>query len=159
MKLPENIYIREATIEEDSIVAEHFYQMWLDIGFPEDSIDSSWLNITLEYIDYARQKLYYRAYVAEVDSKIVGSGSCQLFAGLYPLILEEKYRKYGYIWGIYVEKAFRDRGIGKKLTAQTVDYLKSLGCTRAILNASPQGKPLYDRLGFLPSNQMHLDLS
>jgi GNAT superfamily N-acetyltransferase len=69
-----------------------------------------------------------------------------------------QYRKYGYIWGVYVEPAYRKQGIAKQLTSATVNYLKAVGCTRAVLNASPLGKPVYESLGFSNSNAMQLDL-
>ena len=59
---------------------------------------------------------------------------------------------------VHVEKAFRRRGIGKLLTNTAIDYLKSINCTKAVLHASPQGKPVYENLNFIPSNQMHLDI-
>ena len=149
--------IRLSTPQEDEIVAEHFYRMWLDLDFPRDAIASNWQDITLKYIENARQNLQYRAFVAEVDSSIVGSASCQLFDGLYPWIFKPESRQYGYIWGVYVEKSYRDRGIGKQLTSRAREYLESVGCTRVVLHASPQGKPVYDRLGFVASNQMHFD--
>ena len=153
-----NLYIKTATPQEDLIIAEHFYQMWLDLDFNEDSLASDWQETTLKYIHNARQNLQYQAFIAEVEGQIVGSAGCQLFDGLYPCIFQAEFRQYGYIWGVYVEKSYRHRGIGTQLTSRTMDYLKSIGCTRAILNASPQGKPIYDRLGFIPSNYMHFDL-
>ena len=154
---PNNLHIRAANLQEDDILADHFYRMWLDLGFDEDSISSDWKDIILQYIQNARQNLHYQAFIAEIEGNIVGSAGCQLFDGLYPWIFKRECRQYGYIWGVYVEKSYRDRGIGKKLTGRTTEYLKSLGCIRAVLHASPQGKPVYDRLGFIPSNQMHLD--
>ncbi len=154
-----NIKIRETTPKEDSIIAEHFYQMWLDIGAPEKFIKSNHRNMTLDFIKQARQNLFYKGFVAEEDNLIVGSASCQLFTGLYSLILEEEYRKYGYIWGVYVEPSYRRKGIAKQLTNATVEHLKSINCTKAILNASPAGKPVYENLGFSPSNAMQLDLT
>ena len=150
--------IATATPQEDSLVANHFYRMWLDIGCDKDSLAADWEEITLKYIHHARQNLQYQAFIAEIEGKIVGSAGCQLFDGLYPQIIKAESRLYGYIWGVYVEKAYRDRGIGKQLTIQTKDYLKSIGCTKAVLHASPQGKPVYERIGFISSNQMHFDL-
>ncbi len=154
-----NINIRETIPKEDSIIAEHFYRMWLDVGAPEKSIKPNHRDLTLEFIQQARQNLFYKGFVAEVDNLIVGSASCQLFTGLYSLILEEEYRKYGYIWGVYVEPPHRRKGIAKQLTNATIEHLKSINCTKAILNASPAGKPVYESLGFSPSNTMQLDLS
>lgn len=159
MQISGTIRIREASSLEDSLIAQHFYQMWRDNDVATHSIQSNWHDITLQFIDRARRELYYQAFVAEVDGYAIASVSCQLFAGLYPDILEAQYRKYGYIWGVYVEPSHRGQGIAKKLTLQACNYLKSLGCTRAILHASPSGKPVYDRLGFSQSNEMRLDLT
>jgi GNAT superfamily N-acetyltransferase len=89
--------------------------MWQDIIFA-DSVKSDWQEITLEFIEQVRQNLSYQAFVAEVDSKVVGSVGCQLFAGLYPNVLTKQYRKSGYIRGVYVEPAYRRQGIAKQLT-------------------------------------------
>lgn len=151
--------IRAATPEEDFLIADHFRQMWLDLDIPEATIEPDWLNITLQYIQQARQTLSYQAFVATVQGQVIGSASCQRFAGLYPLILKPEQRNYGYIWGVYVEPAHRKQGIATHLTQCTIDYLKSIGCTQAILNASPLGKPVYDRLGFVPTNAMQLNLA
>ena len=153
-----NIYVREASLQEDALIAEHFYQMWLDNEIPADSIEPDWLNITLQFIEEARQQLFYKAFVAEVDNRVIGSASCQIFGGLYPHILKAEYRKYGYIWGVYVEPHYRGQGIAKKLTSTAVAHLKSIGCTRVILHASPLGKPVYSSLGFSQTNEMRLDL-
>ncbi|MBW4623042.1 MAG: GNAT family N-acetyltransferase [Cyanosarcina radialis HA8281-LM2] len=150
--------IRAANREEDNIIAKHFYHLWRDNDVPIESINSDWLEIVIKFIDRARQELAYKAFIAEIDGAIVGSVGCQIFDGLYPLALADSHRKYGYIWGVYVEPSYRRQGIAKKLTMQAIDRLKDLGCTRAILHASPSGKPLYSSLGFSESNEMRLDL-
>ncbi|WP_416674807.1 GNAT family N-acetyltransferase [Egbenema bharatensis] len=156
------VQVRIADLEEDLLLAEHFYQMWLDLEIPPDAIDPDWRTVICQFMIQARQNLNYRAFVAEVeegsDRRVVGSVGCQLYAGLYPNILQPSYRQYGYIWGVYVEPAYRRQGIATQLTATAIDYLKSIHCTRAILNASPLGQPVYERLGFKESNVMQLEL-
>ena len=154
----QNINIREESPQEDCVIAKHFHQLWLDNEVPADSIQSNLLEITIQFIEHARLKLHYKAFVAEVNGTVIGSVSCQLFAGLYPHVLAQQYRKYGYIWGVYVEPPHRGQGLAKKLTVMAIDYLKSLSCTRVILHASPLGKPVYSSLGFSHSNEMRLDL-
>ncbi|MBE9199289.1 MULTISPECIES: GNAT family N-acetyltransferase [unclassified Nodularia (in: cyanobacteria)] len=158
MLTEQQITIREAIPPEDALIAQHFYQMWQDIGVPDEAMNSNYLDITLEFITQARQDLFYQAFVAQVDDVIVGSASCQLFSGLYPNVMTAEYRKFGYIWGVYVEPVYRKQGIAKKLTNSAVAHLKAIGCTRVVLNASPSGKPVYSSLGFLESNAMQLDL-
>ena len=158
MLTEKHITIREATSKEDSLVAKHSYQMWLDIGVDESNIDLDWQNIILKFIEVARRDLFYKAFVAEVDNTVVGSASCQLFAGLYPNVFKDEYRKFGYIWGVYVEQSYRKQGIAKSLTNRAIEYLKVIGCTRVLLNASPSGKAVYSSLGFSEGNVMQLDL-
>ncbi|MEM7064926.1 MAG: hypothetical protein AAF572_17425 [Cyanobacteria bacterium P01_B01_bin.77] len=38
-------------------------------------------------------------------------------------------------------------------------YLKSIGCTRAVLHASATGKLVYERLDYVDSNEMVLNLT
>ena len=144
----ENINIRVANPQENHLIAKHLYLMWQDIGVPNNYIESNWLEITKEYIDKARQQLFYQGFIADLNNTIVGSVSCQIWAGLYPNILKPEYRKQGYIWGVYVERDYRRQGIAKKLMGEAIAYLKSIDCTKVILHASPQGKPLYSHLGF-----------
>ena len=154
------IRIREASLDDDALIARHFYQLWRDNDVPDNSIRSDWLEIILRFIDRARRDLFYKAFVAEIgDGSVVGSASCQLFAGLYPDALAEQYRKYGYIWGVYVEPPYRRQGIAKQLTCRAIAHLQSLHCTRVILHASVSGKPVYSSLGFSESNEMRLDLN
>lgn len=157
--MEQTIYIRPATPSDDSLIAQHFYQLWRDNSVPEDLIEANWQDIVLQFIDRARRDLDYKAWVAEGEDQRVGSVGCQLFSGLYPNALKAECRKYGYIWGVYVEPPYRGQGIARKLTERAIAYLKSLGCTQAILHASASGKPVYDRLGFTVSNEMQLDLN
>lgn len=152
------VNFRIATPEDDLIIARHFYQLWQDNNVPQSAIAQNWQEDIIEFIKYARSQLNYQAFIAEVEEQIVGSVSCQLFAGLYPIPFVETYRKSGYIWGVYVDAEYRRQGIGSKLTEMAVAYLKSINCTRVILHASPSGMPVYSKLGFVANNEMRLDL-
>jgi ribosomal protein S18 acetylase RimI-like enzyme len=152
------IQFREALPQDDEVIAYHFYQLWRDNDVPVTAIDPNWQDIIFQFLAESRRELDYRAFVAVIEGKIIGSAGCQRFAGLYPLALAPSYRQLGYIWGVYVEPDYRRRGIAKHLTQMTIAHLKSLGCTRAVLHASPSGKPVYTCLGFIGNNEMRLDL-
>lgn len=66
--------LKEGSPYKDVLVARHFYQMWLDNKIPADSIQSNW-KVILQVINYARQDLYHRAFVTEVDDTVVRSAS------------------------------------------------------------------------------------
>jgi ribosomal protein S18 acetylase RimI-like enzyme len=149
---------KPAAPDADPIIARHFYQLWRDNEIAETDILPDWQQQVEQFIAKARQDLAFQGFVVEVDQQIVGSTSCQRFAGLYPLVLAPNLRNYGYIWGVYVEPAYRRQGFGRRLTQLAVNHLRSLGCTHALLHASPTGRPVYAQLGFLPTNEMRLDL-
>jgi GNAT superfamily N-acetyltransferase len=149
---------RKAIASDDESIAEHFYNIWLDNGLtPENLLPNAKIEV-LSFIQNAREQHSYQAFVAEVDQTIVGSAGSQLFGGLYPMLFQPSYRKIGYIWGVYVEPDYRHQGIGRSLTQMNLDYLQTIGCTRAILHASPLGRPVYEQLGFQPNNEMLIEL-
>jgi GNAT superfamily N-acetyltransferase len=152
------VQFRAATPEEDHQIADHFFQLWQDNEVFAESLRPDQRQVTLQFIQQARQQLAYQAFVATVEHRVMGSAGGQLFAGLYPGVFADHFRKYGYIWGVYVEPTYRRRGIAKQLTHTVVDYLHSLGCTRVILHASPFGQPVYASLGFTAGNEMRLEL-
>ena len=153
-----DLIIVSASQTEYPLVAQHFYQLWLDNNVDPDCIQDDWLKTTLEFVAKARQELLFQAFIGKIDGQVVGSVSCQLFAGLYPSPFKPSFRKYGYIWNVFVESAYRRQGIGSQLTNKAIAYLRSLDCSHAILHASPYGKPVYERLGFTTKNEMILEL-
>lgn len=154
---PTFLRFRPGTPEEDAAIAQHFYRMWRDLGVDENHIQPDWLTVGLEFIDQARRTLSYQAFVAEAEGNIVGSVGGQRFAGLYPWIVSPEHRQYGYIWGVYVEPAYRNQGVATRLTQLMVDYLQGMGCTKVVLNAAPKARSLYQKLGFSESNLMELN--
>ena len=153
-----NLNIIRASSRDDELIAKHFYQLWLDNDIEPNLIQDDWLQITLEFIAKARQELLFQAFISKINDQIVGSVSCQIFAGLYPSPFKPSFRKYGYIWNVFVESEYRRQGIGNQLMNAAINYLKALECTHAILHASPHGKPVYEKLGFIPKNEMILKL-
>ena len=158
MPTQQAIQIRAAILQEDALIAEHFYQMWLDNHIAPEAIIAHWQETVLQFMRQARKELDYQAFVAQLDDRLIGSVGCQRFAGLYPNIMTAIERCDGYIWGVYVEPAFRRQEIATQLTKHAIAHLKAIGCTHAVLNASPSGKPLYTQLGFAEGNLMRLDL-
>lgn len=152
------VTIRKAFLDEDILVAQHFYHIWLDNNISPNSICVDWLEQTLNFIAQARQNLAFQTFMAVINHQVVGSASCQLFAGLYPNVFQADFRNYGYIWNVYVESSYRRQGIATLLTQTAIDHLQYLNCTHAILHASPQGKVVYENLGFVPKNEMVLEL-
>ena len=54
----------------------------------------------------------------------------------------------GWLGAIMVDGAFRRRGFGRTMTEELIGRLRSAGCHSISLEATDQGRPLYERLGF-----------
>lgn len=147
--------VREANKQDGVVVAEHLRLISLELGFPDESIQHDWQEKTIQFIERARQELSYKGFIAETKGEIIGSASCQILE-LYPMV-SKVYQK-GYIWGIYVDSAYRRQGVATQLMHQAMSYLKEIGCTKIVLHASDTGKRLYASLGYQESNEMFLSL-
>jgi GNAT superfamily N-acetyltransferase len=155
---PPVVLVRPARSTEYDLIANHFLRMWTDIGIPAEALEPDGHRRVLAFMAEAREQLAFAAFVAETAGALVASASCQLYRPPYPDVLTPGFRRDGYIWGVFVEPLWRKRGLGRRLTDATIAHLRGLGCGRAILNASAKGRPLYECMGFQPSNEMRLDL-
>jgi GNAT superfamily N-acetyltransferase len=60
----------------------------------------------------------------------------------------------GLVLNVYVDEAHRRLGVARRLMATRTDWAPGAGIVRLVLHASPDGRPLYESLGFLATNEM-----
>jgi GNAT superfamily N-acetyltransferase len=63
---------------------------------------------------------------------------------------------YGFIGDVFTERNFRGQGLATSLNRQAIEWLRAKGVTMVRLLASEVGRPLYEKLGFRPSDEMVL---
>ena len=56
----------------------------------------------------------------------------------------------GWVGVIFVDPEARGSGLGRRITRQVLNGLEARGCRTQILIASPLGRPIYEREGFVP---------
>ena len=76
-------------------------------------------------------------FAAVFDDTMVGIGGATV------------YGQFSYIGMIGVLPTFQRHGIGQAIMEYILTWLQKRGCPTALLDASPAGKPLYERLGFV----------
>lgn len=58
------------------------------------------------------------------------------------------------VLNVFTERAWRRHGIAERLMQQVIDWARTHRIARLVLHASPDGRALYERLGFAPTNEM-----
>jgi N-acetylglutamate synthase-like GNAT family acetyltransferase len=77
-------------------------------------------------------------FVAEHDGRVIGTVTTVNYQN-----------RFGWVGMVIVDPAMRRRGIGGALLERGIDYLKGIGVETVKLDATPQGKLLYDTMGFV----------
>ena len=103
----------------------------------------------------------YLAWVAvraELETEIV-AGAGMLLRPMLPRPSREGIVQglEGSIVNVYTEPAWRRLGIAARVMHEVLEYAQTNHIGRVLLNASSDGRPLYDKLGFVPTMEMRLD--
>lgn len=140
------------------IIVRKITESDLDNGFLE-SLDSLRLASNIDK-NKARQILQkisknpdHVIFVAIQDGKVIGSTT---------LLIEQKFihdgGKVGHIEDVVVSKQFQSGGTGAKIIKTVLEYAKSQGCYKTILDCDDSVKEFYEKLGFtMHSNEMRFD--
>jgi GNAT superfamily N-acetyltransferase len=89
-------------------------------------------------VGFARARLEGEVVVAEAAGELVGVAAGAAFAAT------------GWIGGVAVVPAARRVGLGGALTEAVVELLEASGAATVLLHATEPGRPVYERLGFVP---------
>jgi GNAT superfamily N-acetyltransferase len=101
---------------------------------------------------FLRRALPRGEFVGWVASK---DGGIVAVAGVTPRSLMPRPRAprggmEAYLLNVYTEPAHRRRGLARRLTCAALAWARREGAIQVSLGASPEGRPLYEGLGFVP---------
>lgn len=153
---PAALCYREATDRDLPQCAQLWLAMFEEVGkFSEADFAPDWRERFVHYTARRIRAGDLRYFLAELDGEIAGAAGALLRDG-YPSEIHGV--AFGYIFGVSVKPHARKLGIATALTERAVAWLKSKGVARLQLHASPFGRPIYEKLGFVPTNEMGLPL-
>ncbi|ABF42552.1 GCN5-related N-acetyltransferase [Candidatus Koribacter versatilis Ellin345] len=129
--------------------------MWRDMGRPASVLEAV-NDAARVYFTAALPSGGYVGWLAEADGKIVGGGGVVISE--WPGNPGSTLAKRAMILNMFVEPEYRRRGIARALMVAMIDWCKAQGFPSVGLHASDEGRPLYESLGFGPTNEMRLTL-
>jgi GNAT superfamily N-acetyltransferase len=149
--------VSNAGHEDIELLVAHRQNMWHEI-YPElgARVDES----TEAVREWIRKRLSDGTLVGFIvragDGAVAGSG-CLWIRPEQPRPTSP-HLEVPYLMSMYTEKAFRRKGVGKRVVEAALQWSREHGYERVVLHASIEGRPLYEAFGFAATNEMRLEL-
>lgn len=145
------MHIRKSSTIDYPVLAVHHRKMFEDIWEKMgknletekgDGIEKAYRN----KIETEIQNGICKAWVIEDGGKVVSSGAITLVSFVpNPFDLSSK---VAYLHSMYTEKAHRKKKYAQIIIHNMIEHCKANGIKRIVLNASEEGQPVYQKLGF-----------
>ena len=137
--------------------------MFEEMGFRDAAALDRVDDVSREYFSEALRTGTYKGWLAEegngplVDGgTIIGGGGIVVAA--WPGYPGENHAQRVWILNMYTEPQARRRGVAKRLMEVMIEWCRTNGFSAVSLHASSAGRPLYETMGFQPTNEMKLTL-
>ena len=154
--------VRQADATDIPLLAYHRAAMFRDMGKLAPDREDALTLATASYLRTALPGGEYLGWVAQetaAPAAVIGGAGAQI----RPILPrprtggELELGPEAIILNVYVEVAWRRRGVGEALMRAVLDALVQSGIRRVVLHAAEDGRRLYERLGFVASNEMRLE--
>jgi GNAT superfamily N-acetyltransferase len=131
--------------------------MFEEMGYRDEAALDRMEAVSREYFGVALLDGTYRAWVAEdaVGQVMAGGG---IVIAAWPGHPTERRGERAWILNIYTEPGARRLGLARRLMATMIEWCHEHGLSMVSLHASDAGRPLYETIGFEPTNEMRLKL-
>lgn len=147
--------IRRATPLDAGLLARHRGRVWEEVGefesadHPQVAVWEAWMRGAL-----ADGRLL--AWIAEEDGVPIASAAL-LIAPAVPRPGSAAEHD-GRVHGVWVEPSWRRRGLARALMDAMLAHARAYPLIRLVLHSSDDARPLYVSMGFVPLDEMKLQL-
>lgn len=148
--------VRPARADELSTVLHHRRQMYIDMGDDDMQALDEMERASREVFGDALRNGTYRGWFVESAGEVIAGGGVLLIPFQPSPRQPHPFRPF--IVNVYTEPPYRRRGLARRLLQEMVAWCRGQGYWAVSLHAAEEGRPLYESLGFLPTNEMRLKL-
>ncbi len=151
--------IRRCTRDDAATVARHRVEMFREMGdVPTDDLAQELLTKSTSALATSFADGTYVGWFA-----VAGDGTVIAGAGVHikpqlPRVSHDRLRiedtPVPLAVNVYTETPWRGKGVARALMRVLMAWAAAQGTDRVVLHASDAGRPLYESLGFSPTNEM-----
>jgi ribosomal protein S18 acetylase RimI-like enzyme len=144
--------IRALDIDDLELVCRHREEMFRDSGRSDDVLQP----MTEHFRAWVRPRLLDGSYFgyAMLDGGVPVAGIGLMLIDWPPHPSHPTQDKRGYVLNVYVEPAYRKRGLARELMRLAEAEFARRGIGYAILHATAKGRPLYQDEGWAGTTEM-----
>jgi GNAT superfamily N-acetyltransferase len=149
--------VRVATAADAETLVRHRIGMFSDMGVAMD--EAALAAVFRSWVEQALESGVYRAWLAEdEDSSVVAGGGITILP--WPPGPRYMSDRLAFVYNLYTEPSHRRRGLGRLIMTAIHDWCRGHGIKSIALNASSEGRALYEALGYRvsPNPMMFLAL-
>ena len=131
--------------------------MFRDMGYRDDAALDAMAAKFLPWLEAKMKAGEYRAWFADADGRTVAGAGLWLMD--WPPHMVGSSPRRGNILNVFTEPEFRRRGLARRLMEEAISWCQANKTDFVILHASPDGRPLYEAMGFQAGNEMRIKLA
>jgi ribosomal protein S18 acetylase RimI-like enzyme len=148
--------LRAATPDDLDVVLHHRREMFREMGGAYQELLEDYEAASRDYFARTLARGGYHGILAVAGDEVIAGGG--VVVSDWPGSPGNLAPQRAWILNIYVEHAHRRQGIAEAVTRALMAWCVDQGFTSVALHASQHGRGLYEKLGFVPTNEMRADL-
>jgi RimJ/RimL family protein N-acetyltransferase len=160
--IAEEFLIRRAAVDDAPVIARHRARMFQDMGEISAETFDEFLAASQRWTQCAIASGEYLGWLASAreqpDVIIAGAGVQLRQTPPHPCRPPRDGQfgkgRHAIVLNVFTEPEWRKRGVGLQLMEDVLRWARAEKLDRLVLHASEQGRSLYERMGFIATNEM-----
>ncbi len=153
-----DVRIRRGTVADAAEILVHRREMFREMGFTDAERLRVMAATSLPTLQLALEEDRYRGWLLETpDGSIIGGAGLHISELLSHPSKPEDLRR-AYVYNVYIAPNYRRQGLAGHLMDEVIAHCRQDGIGTVWLHSSDHGRSLYEKMGFVATNEMKLVL-
>ena len=154
--------IRLASLADIDVIARHRAEMFTEMGLLPSAQYADLVSRTVDYLQPAIASGEYVGLMASATNTpatiVAGAGVQRRRILPHPLITDEGtivgHGRQAIVLNVFTERSWRRQGLAAMLMRHIIEWAGAEQIETLVLHASDEGRALYEKLGFIQTNEM-----